>query len=262
MEFISLVFTTRNRIVSSKYNEDNYCSDDSCGGLYEPFVDRSTRTNTTIEHNEEDEDRDEETSRRSSGSSISSILSGLSDQSSSIRNKADYVSLYVSWRLSRDTGKQLEALKSGLFEIVPSSFLSIFDSRELELVLCGLASIDVDDWERNTKYGHLTADTELVTWFWSIVRSMDDVNRARLLQFCTGTSRVPVAGFKNLRGATNKDSNSVRRFSIVLVEGPPALFPKAHTCFNRLDIPIYESREQFAEKLHFAINETMGFHDK
>jgi len=177
-------------------------------------------------------------------------------------NKADYVALYVAWRLSRDTSEQLEALKSGLFELVPSSFLSIFDSRELELVLCGLASIDVDDWQRNTKYGHLTADTELVTWFWSIVRSMDDVNRARLLQFCTGTSRVPVAGFKNLRGATNKDSNSVRPFSLVLVEGPPSLFPKAHTCFNRLDIPIYESREQFAEKLHFAINETMGFHDK
>ena len=68
--------------------------------------------------------------------------------------QADYVALYVAWRLSRDTSKQLEALKSGLFEIVQSSFLSIFDSRELELVLCGLVSIDVDDWQQNTKYGH------------------------------------------------------------------------------------------------------------
>jgi len=47
-------------------------------------------------------------------------------------------------------------LKSGLFEIVQSSLLSIFDSRELELVLFCLLSIDVDGLEQNTKYGHLS----------------------------------------------------------------------------------------------------------
>ena len=118
--------------------------------------------------------------------------------------KGDYVALYVAWRLSRDTSKQLEALKSGLFEIVQSSFLSIFDSRELELVLCGLVSIDVNDKTQNMVIKRRSfhsciflsrqfrAETGVVTSFWSIVRSMDDVNRARLLQLCTDTSGVPV----------------------------------------------------------------------
>jgi len=43
--------------------------------------------------------------------------------------------------------------------IVQSSFLSIFDSGKLELVLFCLVSIDVDDWQQNTKYGHLAAET-------------------------------------------------------------------------------------------------------
>jgi len=61
-------------------------------------------------------------------------------------------------------------------------------------------------------------------------------------------------------GATNKDSNSVRVFTIVLIEADSEALPKAHTCFNRLDIPLYESKHKFQHKLLQAMNETMGFH--
>ena len=61
-------------------------------------------------------------------------------------------------------------------------------------------------------------------------------------------------------GATNNDSNSVRPFSLVLIEASSDSLPKAHTCFNRLDIPLYESQTKFCQKLTQAMNETIGFH--
>ena len=38
----------------------------------------------------------------------------------------------------------------GLNELVPDSLLSIFDERELELLLCGIGKIDMDDFRKNT----------------------------------------------------------------------------------------------------------------
>ena len=32
------------------------------------------------------------------------------------------------------------------------ALLSVFDFQELELLLCGLPEIDIDDWKRNTEF--------------------------------------------------------------------------------------------------------------
>jgi len=37
------------------------------------------------------------------------------------------------------------------------------------------------------------------------------------------------------------------------------LCPRAHTCFNRLDMPYYTSQEALREKLTFAIEECDSF---
>ena len=47
---------------------------------------------------------------------------------------------------------------------------------------------------------HCTVDTAVVQWFWQIVESYSEELRARLLQFVTGSSRVPLQGFKALQG--------------------------------------------------------------
>ena len=133
----------------------------------------------------------------------------------------------------------------------------------------------MSDWKSNSKYRNLTFDSELVVWWWEIVTDFADLERARLLQFATGSSRVPIAGFSALRGtysriflalttfnlgATNKDMNTIKLFTLVLVEADSDSLPKAHTCFNRIDIPLYESKSKFKLKLMQAINETIGFH--
>ena len=69
-----------------------------------------------------------------------------------------------------------------------------------KLVICGLGRIDVEDWRRNTRLKHCTSSCAVVRWFWRAVEAFDQERRARLLQFVTGSSKVPFQGFKALQG--------------------------------------------------------------
>lgn len=71
----------------------------------------------------------------------------------------------------------------------------------LQLIICGLGKIDVNDWKTNTRLKHCTPDSNIVKWFWKAVELFDEERRARLLQFVTGSSRVPLQGFKALQGS-------------------------------------------------------------
>ena len=74
----------------------------------------------------------------------------------------------------------------------------------LQLMICGLGKIDVTDWKSHTRLKHCSPDTSVVVWFWRAVDEYDEERRARLLQFVTGSSRVPLQGFKALQGAVLK----------------------------------------------------------
>ncbi|XP_076442818.1 E3 ubiquitin-protein ligase SMURF2-like [Babylonia areolata] len=172
-------------------------------------------------------------------------------------NKREYVKLYVQWRFMRGIEAQFLALQKGFNEIIPQHLLRTFDERELELMIGGLGKIDLDDWKKHTRLKHCTWETNIVRWFWRAVDSFDDEMRARLLQFVTGSSRVPLQGFKALQGSTG--AAGPRLFTIHQVDISTNNLPKAHTCFNRLDIPPYESYEKFLSKLTCAVEETCGF---
>ncbi|XP_077868979.1 E3 ubiquitin-protein ligase SMURF2 [Saccoglossus kowalevskii] len=172
-------------------------------------------------------------------------------------NKKEYVRLYVQWRFMRGIDAQFQALKKGFEELIPPHLLRAFDERELELIISGLGKIDVNDWKSHTRLKHCTPDSNIVKWFWRAVESFDEERRARLLQFVTGTSKVPLQGFKALQGSTG--AAGPRLFTIHQIDGPTDALPKAHTCFNRIDIPPYENYEKFYEKLVCAVEETCGF---
>ncbi|KAI1633454.1 HECT-domain-containing protein [Biscogniauxia mediterranea] len=168
-------------------------------------------------------------------------------------NKKEYVDLMVKWRIEKRIAEQFQAFKDGFQELIPQDLINVFDERELELLIGGIAEIDVDDWKKHTDYRGYTESDEVVQFFWQTVRSWDGEQKSRLLQFTTGTSRIPVNGFKDLQG-----SDGPRRFTIEKA-GEVGNLPKAHTCFNRLDLPPYKSLEQLQNKLTIAVEETMGF---
>uniref|UniRef100_A0A3B5MFD8 HECT-type E3 ubiquitin transferase n=1 Tax=Xiphophorus couchianus TaxID=32473 RepID=A0A3B5MFD8_9TELE len=168
--------------------------------------------------------------------------------------KKEYVRLYVNWRFLHGIEAQFLALQKGFNEVIPQHLLKSFDEKELELIVCGLGKIDIADWKSNTRLKHCTPDSNIVKWFWKAVESFDEERRARLLQFVTGSSRVPLQGFKALQGAAGP-----RLFTIHQIDANANNLPKAHTCFNRIDIPPYESYDKLYDKLLTAIEETCGF---
>ncbi|KAJ5459040.1 hypothetical protein N7530_010984 [Penicillium desertorum] len=168
-------------------------------------------------------------------------------------NKPQYIELVTEWKIMKRVEEQFDAFMSGFNELIPPDLVNVFDERELELLIGGIADIDVEDWKKHTDYRGYQEQDEVIQNFWKIVRTWDAEQKSRLLQFTTGTSRIPVNGFKDLQG-----SDGPRRFTIEK-SGDPAALPKSHTCFNRLDLPPYKTHDALEHKMSIAVEETLGF---
>ncbi|KAF8626062.1 hypothetical protein AX15_005098 [Amanita polypyramis BW_CC] len=168
-------------------------------------------------------------------------------------NKKEYVDLVVEYRIRTRVKEQFDVFMSGFSELIPLDLITVFDERELELLIGGMSEIDVDDWTKYTDYRGYEVNDDVIQWFWKCVRSWPPERKSRLLQFATGTSRIPVNGFKDLQG-----SDGPRRFTIEK-SGDPSQLPKSHTCFNRIDLPPYKDYASLEQKLTLAVEETIGF---
>ncbi|XP_068895847.1 E3 ubiquitin-protein ligase Nedd-4 isoform X1 [Tenebrio molitor] len=169
-------------------------------------------------------------------------------------NKDEYIKCIIQWRFVGRVQQQMNAFLSGFNDLIPLSIVKIFDEHELELLMCGIQHIDVKDWKQNTLYkGDYHGNHIVIQWFWRVVLSFNNEMRARLLQFVTGTSRVPMNGFKELYGSNGPQLFTIEKW------GTTDNFPRAHTCFNRLDLPPYESYQHLKDKLIKAIEGSQGF---
>ncbi|XP_067431056.1 E3 ubiquitin-protein ligase NEDD4-like isoform X8 [Thunnus thynnus] len=169
-------------------------------------------------------------------------------------NKKEYIDLVIQWRFVNRVQKQMNAFLEGFTELILIDLIKIFDENELELLMCGLGDVDVNDWRQHTVYKNgYCPNHPVIQWFWKVVLLMDAEKRIRLLQFVTGTSRVPMNGFAELYGSNGPQLFTIEQW------GTPDKLPRAHTCFNRLDLPTYESFEDLREKLLMAVENAQGF---
>ena len=174
-------------------------------------------------------------------------------------NKHEYLFLRLKYIMLTSFEPQLRSLLTGLFQVIPQELLLVFDYKELELVLCGVPEIDVEDWRMHTHVSDDLIGSELLEWFWETVMEMDQDQRARLLQYSTGTARVPVQGFK---GLTSYDGR-ICLFTLKSIPYSDSVYPRSHTCFNRIDLPLYKTRSELEENLHLVIQmEITGFTDE
>lgn len=132
--------------------------------------------------------------------------------------------LVIEWRFVARVKDQMTAFLDGFGSIIPLNLIKIFDEHELELLMCGIQNIDVKDWRENTLYkGDYHMNHIIIQWFWRAVLSFSNEMRSRLLQFVTGTSRVPMNGFKELYGSNGPQMFTIEKW------GTPNNFPRAHT---------------------------------
>ncbi|TXG67972.1 hypothetical protein EZV62_009247 [Acer yangbiense] len=164
--------------------------------------------------------------------------------------KHEYVDLVADHILTNAIRPQINSFLEGFNELVQRDLISIFNDKELELLISGLPEIDLDDLRANTEYTGFTVASTVVQWFWEVAKAFNKEDQARLLQFVTGTSKVPLEGFKALQGISGP-----QKFQIHKAYGAPERLPSAHTCFNQLDLPEYSTKEQLQERLLLAIHE-------
>jgi len=164
--------------------------------------------------------------------------------------KREYVKFVCQEKMTGSIRSQIDSFLEGFYEIIPMRLISIFDEQELELLIAGLPTIDIEDLRANTEYHKYTENSLQTQWLWRALRSFEQADRAKFLQFVTGTSRVPLQGFSTLEGM-----NGTQKFQIHRDDRSTERLPCAHTCFNQLDLPAYETYDKLHSQLLKAIQE-------
>uniref|UniRef100_A0AAR2JKX5 Apoptosis-resistant E3 ubiquitin protein ligase 1 n=1 Tax=Pygocentrus nattereri TaxID=42514 RepID=A0AAR2JKX5_PYGNA len=174
------------------------------------------------------------------------LISGGAQIAVTNENKMHYLNLLAQYRLASQVRDELEHFLKGLNELVPENLLAIFDENELELLMCGTGDINVQDFKAHAVIvgGSWHFREKVMKWFWAVVSSFTQEELARLLQFTTGSSQLPPGGFNTLCPS----------FQIIAAPTHSTL-PTAHTCFNQLCLPTYDSYEELHKLLKLAISE-------
>ncbi|XP_052811362.1 E3 ubiquitin-protein ligase HACE1-like isoform X2 [Mya arenaria] len=163
-------------------------------------------------------------------------------------NKTEYVQLVTELRMTRGIQPQIDSFLEGFNLYIPQKLVRLFDEYELELLLSGIPEIDMADWKANTTYVDCDIDTPVVQWFWESMAEFSEQERVLMLQFVTGSSRLPFGGFSKLAGG-----GGPQKFSISLVPYTHDLLPSASTCINFFRLPNYPTKDLTREKLSVAL---------
>ena len=181
------------------------------------------------------------------------LCNGGSKRVVTLKNKHEYVHLWINYYLNTNVNEQFSQFMKGFNKVFDGcNSIKLFNSEELERLLCG----DIQSKEYDfvmlrsvTKYKDgYTDKTPVIEWFWDIISHWGIKLQSKLLQFVTGSDRIPATGINTL-------SFRISRLS----EGDDTLLPVAHTCFNELSLPEYSDKKILQSKLIFAITECQGF---
>jgi E3 ubiquitin-protein ligase HERC2 len=150
---------------------------------------------------------------------------------------AAYALKYRQW------DKQIEQIKVGLNEIVPIQILSLFSPEEVETLVCGSAEFNWNLLKQNTKYsGDFTAAHDTIKYLWETLESFNPTESELFLRFVWGKTRLP-----------NSSSDFSHTFEVQSLSGRADAFPTSATCFFKLNLPVYLSKDVLKEKLLYAI---------
>ena len=155
-----------------------------------------------------------------------------------LSKRKDYVRLAAAAKM-KEADVQIDCLRQGVLEVVPSIVLALYSATEIETMVCGKPEVDIDELKKNAKYG-LFPEEEAAD-LWDTLRSLSRLDRQRFLRFVTGRPRMPL--HQPLQIRLERVTSHHRRDSL----------PTAHTCFNQLDLPRYSSAALLKQQLLTAI---------
>jgi hypothetical protein len=203
---------------------------------------------------------------QSLGREMEFSLGGDEDEVVTNENRDVFIQKWTRMALIGRCEEQLLSMMRGLYEVIPQDVLSVMSSVQIRDMVNGQpGKINVTEWRRCTRYIRSDSSVDMdkvdaVVWFWDVVIGMEEKDKSKLLQFCTGSSTVPAGGFDHF---VNRAGRSLP-FTIQLSEISSSLasenrFPSSHTCFNELILPKYNSRNAMERGLDMCLQNCTGF---
>ena len=153
----------------------------------------------------------------------------------------------------------IKEIRNSIFNCISKDIIKSFTSNELELILNGRPYIDLEEWKLYTVYkSPYNQNHKVIKWFWEILEKLSQKQLSNLLLFSTGSSRVPLGGFAELES----NRGNLSQFTIEHITYYPNKknYIKAHTCFNRIDLPCFKNKRELEEAIRFVSEKEMwGF---
>ncbi|KAI9738749.1 MAG: hypothetical protein M1834_008256 [Cirrosporium novae-zelandiae] len=164
------------------------------------------------------------------------------------QNRVRYVHDYIFWLTDKSIRPQYEAFARGFYMCLDRKALSIFNPEALQSVVQGIQEIDVQGLEQTTTYEDgYSKDDRVIKDFWEVVRNFSIDDKKKLLEFVTSSDRVPVNGIRSIQFTIQRSGTDNERL------------PTSSTCFGRLLLPEYSSKEILKAKLQIALENSKGF---
>ena len=170
-----------------------------------------------------------------------------------MKNIEEYVNLIYDFIFYKGIDRAVSAFRDGFCLIYNIYHLKCFTSLELEEYICGSLEIK---WDEDTLYDNLKPDrgysknSRIFNDLIKFMCKLDKKGQRQFLTFATGTSRLPIGGFKALSPKLTvvKKASDKNEF-------PDDYLPTVMTCQNTLKLPEYTSYEVLENKMILAMNE-------
>lgn len=163
-------------------------------------------------------------------------------------NKDDFASKVAEWVFDICVREPFAAFEEGYRRVNTNSMLyTSFTLDEIDKIISGSPVKDWESLKKNAVYENgYSQDSDVIKWFWRYFDSLSDDKKFEVLKFITGTKSIPVDGLKSVHIKLSRIDNSI--------------FPRAHTCFSRIDLPQYKSYDELVNQCSEAFpNAVFGF---
>ncbi|XP_029010158.1 probable E3 ubiquitin-protein ligase HERC4 isoform X2 [Betta splendens] len=163
------------------------------------------------------------------------------------QNKREFVEAYVNYAFNTSVAGVFQEFKQGFFQVCDQDLVKLFGPEELQGVLVG---DDFHDWAKmkeNTIYeGEYQADHPTIKMFWEVFEELTEHQKKTFLWFVTGFERVSVFTMKNITVAVRGKEAEEDSYD--------QYYPETHTCFSKLELPLYSSKDMMRSKLTEALS--------
>jgi hypothetical protein len=180
------------------------------------------------------------TTQRSDGSEVE-LRPGGANIPVAFEERKEYVDAVIRARLA-EVDAQVEALKEGLFKVVPKDIINLFTGAEMEQVVCGIPEVDLQLMRRKTNYEGIAPDARAVQLMWQVLESFTTDQRRKFIRFAWGRSRLPLT-----------EDAFTQPFKVCTGPSNPNAMPRAHTCFFQIDLPPYTEYDIARRQILYAI---------